>query len=115
MTDKKTPIEWYRWVQNDLEGNYYALCIDTDLYEPAFPLNSLLRVNSDLIPDDRSFIVIKKKNNPSHYSIKKYVIDGNAIYLYPINPKLAVEVYDESLYNIAGVVLEVHQKLRSKK
>ena len=115
MSEQKTPKEWYRWVENDLDGDYYALCIDTDLYEPTFPQHSLLIINPDLIPDDRSFVVVKKKNNPSHCSIKKYVIDGNETYLYPINPKLSVEVYDKSLYTIAGVILEVHQKLRSKK
>ena len=115
MDEQKTPKGWYRWVENDLEGDYYALCIDTDLYEPIFPQHALLIINPDLIPDDRSFVVVKNKNNPSHCSIKKYVIDGNETYLYPINPKLSVEIFDETLYTIAGVILEVHQKLRSKK
>lgn len=115
MDEQKTPKEWYRWVENDLEGDYYALCIDTDLYEPTFPQHSLLIINPDLKPDDRSFVVVKNKNNPSLCSIKKYVIDGNETYLYPINPKLSVEVFDETSHTIAGVILEVHQKLRSKK
>jgi transcriptional regulator with XRE-family HTH domain len=115
MNDKKTPKEWYRWVENDLEGNYYAICVDTDLYDPSFPQNSLVIINPDLTPEDRSFVVIKKKNNASHCSIRKYVIDGNEAYLYPINPNLSVEIYDESLYTVAGVILEVHQKLSLKK
>lgn len=110
-----TPKEWYRWAENDVDGEYYALAIDTDLYEPTFPKNSMLIINPDIEPDDRSYIVIKKKDNPSHCSIKKYVLEGNQIYLYPINPKLPVEIYDEHLYTIAGVILEVHQRLRSKK
>lgn len=114
MDDQKTPREWYRWVENDLEGNYYVLCIDTDLYEPTFLQNCLLIVHADLLPEDRCFVVVKKKNNLSHCSIKKYVIDGNETYLYPINPKLPVEIYDKYLHIIAGVVLEVHQKLRKK-
>jgi transcriptional regulator with XRE-family HTH domain len=114
MDDQKTPREWYRWVENNLEGNYYALCIDTDLYEPTFLQNSLLIVHADLLPEDRCFVIVKKKNNLSHCSIKKYVIDGSETYFYPINPKLSVEVYDESLHTITGVILEVHQKLRTK-
>lgn len=113
IDDQKTPREWYRWFENDLEGNYYAICIDTDLYEPTFLQSSLLIINAELLPDDRCFVVIKKKNT-SHCSIKKYVIDGNETYLYPINPKLSVEIYDEHLHTIAGVILEVHQKLRTK-
>lgn len=111
----KTSKEWYRWIENEVDGDYYALVIDTDLYEPAFPQNSLLIVNPDISPDDRSFIVVKKKGNQAHYSIKKYVLEGNQAYLYPINPKLPVEIYDDNLYIISGVILEVHQKLRSKK
>lgn len=106
---------WYHWVANEIEGNYYALNVDTDLYEPTFPQNSLLIVNPDIMPEDRCDIIVKKKDSPQHYSIKKYVLEGNEIYLYPINPKLPVEVFDKNLYIIAGVILEVHQKLRSKK
>lgn len=110
-----TPKEWYRWAENDVDGEYYALSIDTDLYEPTFPQNSLLIINPDIDPEDRSYVIVLKKDNLSHGSIKKYVIEGNQIYLYPINPKLPVEIYDGNLYSIAGVILEVHQRLRSKR
>lgn len=111
---ERTPKEWYLWVENEIAGEYYALIVDTDLYEPIFPQNSLLIVNPDIIPSDRSYIVVKNSKNRSYCSIKKCVLDNNQTYLYPINPKLPVEIYDESLYNIVGVILEVHQKLRSK-
>ncbi|MFA5960081.1 MAG: helix-turn-helix domain-containing protein [Tatlockia sp.] len=114
MDEQKTPREWYRWVENDLAGNYYALCIDTDLYEPTFLQHSFLIVHADLLPEDRCFVVVKKKNNLSQCSIKKYVIDGTETYFYPINPKLSIEIYDENLHTISGVILEVHQKLRTK-
>lgn len=111
----KAPKEWYRWPENEIEGDYYALAIDTDLYEPTFPQNSLLIINSDVEPDDRSYIVVKKADGSSYCSIKKYVLEGGQVYLYPINPKLPVEIFDKNLYTIAGVILEVHRKLRSKK
>ncbi|MCL5272445.1 MAG: helix-turn-helix domain-containing protein [Gammaproteobacteria bacterium] len=107
--------EWYRWSSNEIDGEYYALAIDTDLYEPTFPQNSLLIVNPDIMPDDRSYIVVKRNDSPEHCSVKKYVVEGNQSYLYPINPKLPVELFDRNLYTVAGVILEVHQKLRSKK
>lgn len=107
--------EWYRWISNEIDGEYYALAINTDLYEPTFPQDSLLIVNPDVMPDDRAYVVVQKKDNPQHCSIKKYVLEGDQVYLYPINPKLLVEVFDKNLYVIAGVILEVHQKLRSKK
>lgn len=110
-----TPKEWYRWVENNVDGEYYALSIDTDLYEPTFPQNAILIIHPDIEPDDRSYIVVKRKDNPSHCSIKKYVLEGNQIYLCPINPKLPVDVYDKNLHIITGVILEVHQRLRSKK
>ncbi|KTD14336.1 helix-turn-helix domain-containing protein [Legionella israelensis] len=113
--EKSPPKEWYRWAENDVDGEYCALSIDTDLYEPTFPQNSMLIINQDISPDDRSFIVVKKNDSSTHYSIKKYVVEGNQNYLYPINPKLPVEVYDGNLYTVVGVILEVHQKLRSKK
>lgn len=109
----QTPSEWYRWIENDVEGDHFALAIDTDLYEPTFPQNSLLIINPDISPEDRSYVVVKKKGDSSHQSIKKYVLEGNQIYLYPINPKLPVEVFNEDLYDVVGVILEVHQKLRS--
>ena len=114
MDEQQKPQDWYRWVESGVDGNYFVLHVDTDLYEPTFPQNSLLIVNPDLIPDDRSFVVVKTKNNLTHCSIKKYVVDGDRAYLYPINPKLTIEIYDDSLYNVSGVVLEVHQKLRSR-
>lgn len=107
--------KWYRWASNEIDGGYYALAIDTDLYEPTFPKNSLLIVNPDTIPDDRSYVVVYQKDNPQYCSIKKYVLEGNQIYFYPINPKLPIEVFDKNSYTIKGVILEVHQKLRSKK
>ncbi|NCT57199.1 MAG: helix-turn-helix domain-containing protein [Legionella sp.] len=111
----KKPKEWYRWAENEVDGDYYALALDTDLYEPIFPQNSLLIVNPDIEPDDRSYIVVKKADESSYCSIKKYVLEGSQVYLYPINPKLPVEIFDKNLYTIDGVILEVHQKLRSKK
>lgn len=114
IDNKARPTEFYRWVENDLPGDYFAVCIDTDLYEPTFPPNSLLIIHPDLTPEDRCFVLVKKKNNLTYCSIKKYVIYENKIYLYPINPNLPIEIYDKSLYSIAGVILEIHQKLRSK-
>lgn len=115
VAQSHAPKEWYRWAENDVNGEYYALSIDTDLYEPTFPQNALLIINPDITPDDRSYIVVKNKDPLSHCLIKKFVIEGNQVYLYPINPKLPVEIYDENLYTVVGVILEVHQKLRSKK
>lgn len=110
-TFSKQPKDWYRWVENDITGEYFSLHVDTDLYEPTFPKGSVLIINSDITPEDRSFVVVAKKNNPTHVSIKKYVVDGDQIYLYPINPKLAVDNFNDSVYKISGVILEVHQKL----
>jgi SOS-response transcriptional repressor LexA len=107
--------EWYRWIPNDIAGDYFTLALNTDLYEPTFQKNSLLIINRDIAPDDRSYILIKKNDIPHHCLIKKYVQEGDQIYLYPINPKLPIEVFDENLYTVIGVILEVHQKLRTKK
>lgn len=106
------PKEWYRWPENEVDGDYFALVIDTDLYEPTFPQNSLLIINADIEPDDRSYIIVKKADGSSSRSIKKYVLEGNQAYLYPINPKLPIEIFNKNLYTIAGVILEVHRKLR---
>lgn len=108
---KKTK-KWHQWISNEIAGEYYALAIDTDLYEPTFPQNSLLIVNSNITADDRSYIVVTKINHPKYCSIKKYVLEGDQIYLYPINPKLQVEVFDENFYTIEGVILEVHLHLK---
>lgn len=112
---EKMTKEWYRWVPNDIAGDYFTLALDTDLYEPTFQQNSLLIINRDVAPDDRSYILIKKNDNSRHYLIKKYVQEGDQSYLYPINPKLPVEIFDKKLYTVVGVILEVHQKLRTKK
>ncbi|WP_058526054.1 helix-turn-helix domain-containing protein [Legionella erythra] len=112
---QKTPMEWYRWSEGTCEGNHFALLVDTDLYEPTFTKNSLAIINPHLRPVDRSYIVVKKKNDSSYYSIKKYVLEGSQVYLYPINPQLPVENYDDNLYTITGVILEVHQRLYSQK
>ncbi|HHU0036418.1 TPA: helix-turn-helix domain-containing protein [Legionella pneumophila] len=107
----RQPKEWYRWVENEVAGDYFSLHVNTDLYEPTFPKGSLLIINSELKPEDRSFVVVAKEDNPAHMAIKKYVVDGDQIYLYPINPKLAIDNFKDSVYKISGVILEVHQKL----
>jgi transcriptional regulator with XRE-family HTH domain len=112
---EKMTKDWYHWVPNDIAGDYFTLALDSDLYEPTFPQNSLLIINRDVVPDDRSYILIKKNDNAHHYLIKKYVQEGDQSYLYPINPKLPIEIFDKKLYIIIGVILEVHQKLRTKK
>ena len=105
--------QWYNWVSNEIDGDYFALSMDTDLYEPVFPLNSLLIVNPSILPEDRSFVVMQHKDN-QNYSIKKHVLEDSKVYLYSINPKMPIESLDNSLYTTAGVILEVHQKLNSK-
>jgi SOS-response transcriptional repressor LexA len=111
----RTTTDYYRWASNEVDGEYFALAIDTDLYEPTFPQQSILIVNQDIVPDDRSYVLVKKKDSPQYCSIKKYVLEGNQIYLYPIDPKLPVEIFDKNLYTIAGIVLEVHKRVHSKK
>jgi SOS-response transcriptional repressor LexA len=111
----RTTKDYYRWASNEVDGEYFALAIDTDLYEPTFPQQSILIVNQDIVPDDRSYVLVKKKDSPQYCSIKKYVLEGNQIYLYPIDPKLPVEIFDKNLYTIAGIVLEVHKRVHSKK
>ncbi|MBA2648091.1 MAG: LexA family transcriptional regulator [Legionella sp.] len=106
--------DWYRWKSNEIDGVYYALAIDTDLYEPTFPINSLLIVNAHIMPDDRAYVVLKKTDSPQHYSIKKYVLEGDQIYLYPINPKLPIEIFDKNIHTVAGVILEVHLRSKNK-
>lgn len=108
--------DWYHWSEDSIDSSdCYALLIDSDFYEPTFLENSLLIINPNLTPENRSYVIVKKKINSPHYSIKKVVTDGDQVYLYPIDPKLPVENYDEDLYTIAGVILEVHQKLHKKK
>lgn len=114
IDNKTPPIDWYRWVENTTEGNYFSVSIDNDLYEPTFPKGAILIINPDLEPDDRSFILVKKKNNQNYCNIKKYVVDGEQYYLYPINPKLPIETYDKNKHDIIGLILEVHQKLKNK-
>lgn len=113
MDDQKKPLEWYRWSEGGANGDYRALNIDTDLYEPTFPKGSLIIIDNDLPPEDRAFIIVI--TNKKHYSIKKYVLDGDIQYLYPVNPELPIEKFDVSRHSISGVILEVHQKLRPNK
>ena len=114
LGEQASPREWYRWAENTIDGEYFALDLDTDLYEPIFPNNSILIINRHIEPEDRSYVLLQNKDQPEKISIKKYVFEGNKIYLYPINPKLPIEVYEKNLYTISGVILEVHHKLNNK-
>ena len=111
-TISNEPSGWYRLEGDNVDDNYFAVTVNTDLYEPTFPNGCLIVVNNEITPEDRSFVLVETIHEKPYPSIKKFVMDGNTNYLYPINPKLNVEMYDPKSYNIRGVILEVHQKLK---
>ena len=104
--------DWYKWVTNDMSESYYAIELDTNVYSPFFPKDSILIINSDIPLEDGAYIIVNKKIDSFCFLIKKYVIEENKEYLYPIDPKEPIEIYDNLLYNIEGIILEIHRKFK---
>ena len=108
---KKNKDRWYRWNHSELKDtdNYFAIVTDTDLYDPIFPQNSLLIVSAEVELLDRSYLVVKKSNT-TRGVIKKYVLDGEDEYLYPLDKGLSIQRFDKNEFILHGIILEVHQK-----
>lgn len=110
---KQRVTSWYNWIENNV-AEHFALIVDTDLYTPTIPEKAILIINPELIAEDRSYILVNKKSQPDNLMIKKLVHNVGEQYLYPIDTRLPIEIYDKDVYNTAGVILELHQKMNLK-
>lgn len=99
---KKIPLLTYEqathWPDtNDLDGNEllfsdarvsnqaYALTVKDASMEPQFPKDTLLIIDPDKIPKDRSFVIAVIENYPE-VIFRQLLIDGPHQYLKPISP-----------------------------
>lgn len=84
--------------------NSFALVLEHRL-NSRFSEGTLLIVDPERKPKNRSYIIIKEGDSLST-SIKRYILDGNTVYLKPLDHTLPSKEYDPSKFKIIGVIVQ---------
>ena len=87
-----------------LGNNPYALIISESNWEGFFP-NSVIIIDSSILPDHGDYAVILKKGQ-KRASLKQILIDDDKTYLRPVNKDYQTQILDES-YELLGVVVQI--------
>jgi SOS-response transcriptional repressor LexA len=88
----------------------YALKMKDSSMEPLFPRGTLLIIDPDKLPKDRSFVVATLKNYPE-VIFRQLIIDGPYYYLKPISPdfdRFKMNLLTES-DTLVGVLVQARQ------
>ncbi|MDZ7918495.1 XRE family transcriptional regulator [Rhodoferax sp.] len=82
----------------------YALRVRGDSMEPKFPEGAILIVEPDESPEPGAFVIVR--HNGGEATFKQLVVEGNAMYLKPLNPRYPImEVKPDAVF--CGVVKRV--------
>lgn len=84
--------------------NSFALVLEHRL-NSRFSEGTLLIVDPERKPKNRSYIIIKEGDSLST-SIKRYILDGNTVYLKPLDHTLPSKEYDPRKFKIIGVIVQ---------
>jgi SOS-response transcriptional repressor LexA len=82
----------------------YALRVRGDSMEPKFPDGAILIVEPEENPEPGAFVIVR--HNGGEATFKQLMVDGNARYLKPLNPRYPImEVMPDAVF--CGVVKRV--------
>lgn len=106
--------KWFTWVtkKSDKNINSFALCLNTDEFEPVFEKETTLIIEPQMLPPKHLDYLLVKLNDENKSTIRRYYIDGNDEYLMPLNKQLQAIRINEKLNTIVGIITEAHTKLR---
>lgn len=91
-------------IDQNVNENAYALIVKDNTMEPRFPEGTTLIVDSELQPQNRDFAIVYV-NNQKLPTFKQVLIDGESIYLKPLNPDFKTILLDKN-YKFLGVVIQ---------
>ena len=87
-----------------VSDNTYALTIKDTTMEPRFPEGTVIILDPILQPVDRDFAVVQIEGQYSPH-FKQVLIDGDTIYLKPLNPDFKTIILDKK-HNFLGVMVQ---------
>lgn len=101
------PLDYFRWQENESSKNHniFSVKIKSDLYQPVFPINTLVIVNPELKPESNDYVLVVFSGD-STGTIKKYVSEGRYKYLYSLNQELKTIPFEPNDCVILGVIIE---------
>lgn len=113
---KNDSQRWFYWRTNRGAkcSNNFALQISSTKYSPEFAQHTVLIVNPELIASDGDYIIIENEVN-KNLSVKKYMVDGDDVYLLPVGPSLKIVQLEANKHQIIGIVQEAHLSLKHVK
>ena len=102
------PSNWFHWqAKSDISSqkSVFSVQIKNDLYQPIFPINTLIIINPELNPESNDFVLVVFSGDTIGV-IKKYVSEGRYKYLYSLNQELKTIPFEPNDCTILGVVIE---------
>ena len=91
-------------VDLELNEHAYALNVPDSDFEPRFPQGAILVFDPSLKPNNRDFVIIRVENQ-SIPSFKQLLMDGDYLYLKPINPDFKTMLLDKP-HQFLGVMVQ---------
>lgn len=94
----------------NLNENSYALTVKDVTMEPRFPEGTVLIVDPNLQPQDRDFVIVHI-NGQKLPSFKQVLIDGDNVYLKPLNPDFKTVLLDKQ-HKFLGVMVQARMNFK---
>lgn len=87
-----------------ISNNSFALLIEYD-FDIRFQKGTLLIVCPDVEPKNRNYVIVQEESS-ALASLRHYIVDGNTVYLKPIDSALPAQKYDRKFFRVIGVVVQ---------
>lgn len=123
-TSSRMPvIDWdsaIQWIQNEsntddinswvstekiLSSKSFAIIVPSDSFGLVFRKGSTIIIEPEKEPDDSDFVLVYDVKNKATL-LRKLLIDGNDLFIQPVNPDIKKIVTLDHNYNFIGVVVE---------
>lgn len=99
-----SPANWQDWlVTEPLGENVYGLTSKPSM-EPHFPRNTILIINSKLIPTDGDLVVVHYAGT-EEATLRELMVDGPSKLLIPLSSNANKDILDENI-KILGVLIQ---------
>lgn len=96
----------------DVSDDTYALIIKDTTMEPRFPEGTVIILDPTIQPVDRDFAVVQIEGQHSLH-FKQVLIDGDTIYLKPLNSDFKTIVLDKK-HNFLGVMVQSRMDFKKR-
>jgi len=109
MNDPLHPWEAEKWINTTSTNhpNAFALVVQGDSMEPEFTEGDIITIDPGRAYENGSYVIVK---NGTEATFKQLVIDGDSVYLKPLNGRYPIKDVTGIEFKIVGVVVEKTKK-----